>query len=122
LKQVKDLLLNFDEYFTKLQEGNEEAVELMTSVIESSNAMIDTLVFYLKINNCQEKGESMNQNDAINPDNLFADIGTPPSTAHGGRGNSGGTTGSKMPWQLRLKESRLFWTANKLRSTCENHG
>jgi len=48
LKQVKDLLLNFDEYFTKLQEGNEEAVELMTSVIESSNAMIDTLGFLPK--------------------------------------------------------------------------
>ena len=40
--------MNYDDYFAKLQQGNQEAVELMAAVINQQNAYIDTLGYLPK--------------------------------------------------------------------------
>ena len=48
LRQVRQILMNYDDYFAKLQQGNQEAVELMAAVINQQNAYIDTLGYLPK--------------------------------------------------------------------------
>lgn len=43
LTQLKSVLLNYDSLFIKLQENDPEAVELLTSIIDSNNTMISSL-------------------------------------------------------------------------------
>lgn len=43
LTQLRSVLLNYDSLFIKLQENDPEAVELLTSIIDSNNTMISSL-------------------------------------------------------------------------------
>jgi len=42
-QKLREVLFNYDDLFTKLQEGNESATDLLASIIESNNAMIQAL-------------------------------------------------------------------------------
>jgi len=43
LAQLRSILLNYDAFFVKLQENDPDAVELLTSMIDSNNAMISSM-------------------------------------------------------------------------------
>lgn len=43
LQNLKEVLLNYDTLFTKLQNDNPESIDLTASIIDSYNAMVEYL-------------------------------------------------------------------------------